>query len=271
LSSYPGSILRENEAIVMDRLKGKAALITGGASGIGFATAKLFLEEGAKVAIADISEKSGKAAVKKLQKKGREVIFIKADVSKNADAKMMVRKTVDSFGRLDVLFNNAGILITKPVDKLSEAEWDRVIGINLKGVFLVSKYAISQMLKQREGVIVNNASANAIVADLDVPSYCASKGGVAMLTRAMALDYAKKHIRVNAVCYGEIHTPLAEQEARDRGEDWDKFSALMASQHPIGRMGTPEEAARAVLFLASDDSTFVTGALLSVDGGFTAA
>jgi len=255
----------------LNRLKGKAALITGGASGIGFATAKLFLEEGAKVAIADISEKNGLAAVKKLKKKGREVIFIKADVSKEADARAMVKRTVDSFGRLDIVFNNAGILITKKAHELSEAEWDRIMDINLKGVFLVSKHAIIQMLKQKGGVIVNNASANAIVADVDVPSYCASKGGVAMLTRALALDYAKKCIRVNAVCYGEIHTPLAEQEARDRGEDWDSFAALMGTQHPLGRMGEPEEAARAVLFLASDDSTFVTGALLSVDGGFTAA
>jgi len=254
----------------MNKLKGKVALITGGASGIGFATAKLFLEEGAKVAIADISEKSGKAAVKRLQKKGRNVIFIKTDVSKEADAKNMVKEVVDSFGKLDILFNNAGILITKRVDQLTEAEWDRILDINLKGVFLCSKHVLKQMMRQGAGVIVNNASANAIVADYDVPSYCASKGGVAMLTRAMALDYAKKCIRVNAVCYGEIHTPLAEQEAKDRGEDWDKFSALMGSQHPIGRMGTPEEAARAVLFLASDDSTFVTGALLSVDGGFTA-
>lgn len=254
----------------MNKLKGKAALITGGASGIGFATAQLFLEEGAKVAIADISEKAGKEAVKKLQKKGREVIFIKTDVSKEADAKAMVKKAVDSFGRLDILFNNAGILITKKAHLLTEAEWDRILGINLKGVFLCSKHAVIQMMKQGGGVIVNNASANAIVADYDVPSYCASKGGVAMLTRALALDYAKNCIRVNAVCYGEIHTPLAEQEAKDRGEDWDKFAALMGTQHPIGRMGTPKEAANAVLFLASDDSTFVTGALLSVDGGFTA-
>jgi NAD(P)-dependent dehydrogenase (short-subunit alcohol dehydrogenase family) len=254
----------------LNRLKGKSALITGGASGIGFATAKLFLEEGAKVAIADISEKNGQEAVKKLKKKGRDVIFIKSDVTKEADAKMMVKKTVDEFGKLDILFNNAGILITKKLHELTEAEWDRILGINLKGVFLVSKHAVIQMMKQGGGVIVNNASANSIVADYDVPSYCASKGGVGMLTRAMALDYAKKCIRVNAVCYGEIHTPLAEQEARDRGENWDDFAKLMGTQHPLGRMGEPEEAALAVLFLASDDSTFVTGALLSVDGGFTA-
>jgi NAD(P)-dependent dehydrogenase (short-subunit alcohol dehydrogenase family) len=259
------------EATRLNRLKGKTALITGGASGIGFATAKLFLEEGAKVVIADISEKNGKDAVKKLKKKGREVVFIKADVSKEPDAKAMVKKTVDSFGRLDILFNNAGILVTKKIHELSEAEWDKILDINLKGVFLVSKHAVIQMMKQKGGVIVNNASANSIVADYDVPSYCASKGGVAMLTKAVALDYAKNRIRCNAVCFGEIHTPLAEQEARDRGEEWDKFAALMGTQHPIGRMGEPDEAAKAVLFLASDDSTFVTGALLSVDGGFTAA
>lgn len=253
----------------MNKLKGKVALITGGASGIGFATAQLFLEEGAKVAIADISEKSGNEAIKKLKKKG-QAIFIKADVSKEADAKNMVKKTVETFGRLDILFNNAGILITKKLHELNESEWDKIMDINLKGVFLCSKHAIIQMLKQKGGVIVNNSSANAIVADYDVPSYCASKGGVAMLTRAIALDYAKKGIRCNTICCGEIHTPLAEQEAKDRGENWKEFAELMGTQHPLGRMGEPHEAASAVLFLASSDSSFVTGALLSVDGGFTA-
>lgn len=182
----------------------------------------------------------------------------------------MVEKTVSKFGRLDILFNNAGILIEKRVDELTEAEWDRIMNINLKGVFLCSKHAIPQMRKQGEGVIINNASCNAIVADYGDPAYCASKGGVAMLTRAMALDYAKENIRVNAVLFGEILTPMTRQEARSRGITLEEHCRIIASQHPIGRLGRPEEAAKAVLFLASEDSSFVTGALLSVDGGFTA-
>ena len=255
----------------MKRFKDRVVLITGGASGIGFATAVLFLEEGAKVAIADISMDAGKKAVKNLRKLGHDALFIRADVSKEKDVKSAVRRVVSKFGRLDILFNNAGIFIDGRVHELSEAEWDRIMGTNLKGTFLCSKHAIPHMLKQGKGVIVNNSSCSAVVADYADPAYCATKGGIAMLTRAMAIDYAKENIRVNAVLCGEIETPMTRGEAKMQGMPFREFCDFVAGHYPIGRLGTPEEAARVVLFLASDDASFVTGSLVSVDGGFTAA
>lgn len=252
------------------KLKDRVALITGGGSGIGFATAIVFLEEGAKIAIADISEENGQRALETIREKGYDAIFLKADISKESDAKRIVEETISKFGSLDILFNNAGIWIEGKVEDLPVDEWDRIIGINLKGVFLCSKYAIPQMKQQGKGVIVNNSSCNGIVGDYGDPAYCASKGGVALLTRAMALDYAKQNIRVNAICCGEIETPMFLLEAKTAGKSVEEYREEMAACHPIGRLGRPEEAAKAVLFLASDDSSFVTGTLLSVDGGLTA-
>ncbi|MEM4262474.1 MAG: SDR family NAD(P)-dependent oxidoreductase, partial [Thermoplasmata archaeon] len=169
------------------RLKNKVALITGGGSGIGLATARLFLREGAKVAISDISEKNGRRALSELRKINPETIFIRGDVSKEEDAKRMVREAVSKLGRLDILVNNAGILIEKTLEELSVEEWDRIMAINVKGIFLVSKYAIPEIRKSGGGTIVNNASCNAIVGDYGDPAYCASKGAVGLLTKAMAL------------------------------------------------------------------------------------
>ena len=254
----------------MKKLQGRIALVTGGASGIGFATALAFLEEGAKVTIADISEEGGRKAIRNLKALGFDAFFIKTDVSKESDVKNMMSKAVKKFGRLDILFNNAGIFIHGAVDKLTEAEWDRIININLKGVFLCSKHAIPQMRKQGKGVIVNNASCNAVIADYDDPAYCASKGGVAMLTKAMAVDYARENIRVNAVLFGEIETPMTRYEAKCINANYKEYCKKVAAEHPIGRLGRPEEAAKAVVFLASEDSSFITGAFLNVDGGLTA-
>lgn len=254
----------------MKKLRGKSTLITGGASGIGFATALAFLEEGARVAIADISEESGRKAVSNLKGLGFDAFFIKTDVSKESEVKNMMSQVVKRFGRLDVLFNNAGIFVHGTVDKLAEADWDRIMNVNLKGVFLCSKHAIPQMRKQGKGVIVNNASCSAVVADHDDPAYCASKGGVGMLTKAMAVDYARENIRVNAVLFGEIETPMTRYEAKCINANFKEYCKKVAAEHPIGRLGTPEEAARAVVFLASDDSSFITGAFLNVDGGLTA-
>jgi len=252
------------------RLKNKVALITGGGSGIGLATARLFLKEGAKVAISDVSEKNGNRALSELKKLSPNVMFIRGDVSKEQDARKMVKDTVSKYGRLDILVNNAGILIEKTLEELTAEEWDRIMAINVKGIFLVSKYAIPEIRKSGGGAIVNNASCNALVGDYGDPAYCASKGAVGLLTKAMGLDYAKDNIRVNAVCFGEICTPMTKQEAKTRGVPFEKYCKKVGELHPMGRLGTPEEAAHAILFLASDESGFMTGALVPVDGGLTA-
>jgi NAD(P)-dependent dehydrogenase (short-subunit alcohol dehydrogenase family) len=253
------------------KLHDRVALITGGSSGIGLATARLFLEEGAKVIISGRDSVRGQRALTELQGPGRNIIFIQADVSKAEDARTLVAKSIAQWGRIDILFNNAGIIL-KPstVENLSETDWDRIIDTNLKGVFLVSKYTVAHMLRQNRGVIVNNSSCAGIIGSCGDPAYSASKGGVSLLTKSMALDYAGRNIRVNAICCGGIDTPMLQQEARNSGRPLAEYMKDEAAEHPLGRVGTPEEAALGVLFLASDDSSFVTGTLLSVDGGLTA-
>ena len=254
----------------MTKLKGKVALITGGTRGIGYATALLFLEEGAKVVITGRSEKHGKEAIDKLKHEGfKDVFFIQGDVSRSADAERMIQATVNLFGQLDILFNNAGIWIEGTAEKASEGDWDRVIDVNLKGTFLCSKYALPY-LKKTKGVIVNTASCDGLVAETECVAYCASKGGVVLLTKAMALDHAKEGIRVNCVCPGAIMTSMLEQGLPQSGPVREKYFKETAEAHPIGRIGEPEEVAKVVLFLASDDSSFVTGTALSVDGGYVA-
>jgi NAD(P)-dependent dehydrogenase (short-subunit alcohol dehydrogenase family) len=250
------------------KLEGKVALITGGTEGIGFATARLFLKEGAKVAVSSRSPEKGAKAISELRMLG-EVIFVEGDVSKSCDASRMVESTVSEFGRIDIVFNNAGVFVEKTADLTTEEEWDRLIDINLKGTFLVSKYAIPHMRRQGGGVIINNSSDAGLVGNRVSAAYCASKGGVTLLTKAMALDHAKDNIRVNCVNPGVIDTPMVAQEASLSG-DPDKYMRQMDRDHPMGRIGKPEEVAKAVLFLASNESSFVTGTALSVDGGLTA-
>jgi NAD(P)-dependent dehydrogenase (short-subunit alcohol dehydrogenase family) len=253
------------------RLVGKVALVTGGGSGIGLATALAFLREGAHVAIADHSAARGREAVAAARAAGLDLTFLQADVSKSEDAARIVARTVRAFGRLDILFNNAGVLIEKPVHRLSEREWDRVLDVNLKGAFLVSRAAIPHMLRRGSGCIVNTGSVNSLVGDVGDPAYCASKGGIALLTRAMALDYAARGIRVNAVCPGWVETRMFAQEARTRGVSVSRYRAFAGRHHPIGRIGSPDEIADVVMFLASDESSYMTGALVVADGGFTSA
>jgi NAD(P)-dependent dehydrogenase (short-subunit alcohol dehydrogenase family) len=252
------------------KLNRKVALITGGTRGIGYATALLFLKEGAKVAITGRSERRGKEAVDKLNKEGfKDVIFIQGDVSKTVDAEEMIKTTIRQFRQLNILVNNAGIYIEGTAETASEAAWDSVIDVNLKGTFLCSKFALPY-LKKTEGVIVNIASCDGLVAEQESVAYCASKGGVVLLTKAMALDHAKERIRVNCVCPGAIMTSMLEQDTPKSGIARENYFKEIADLHPIRRIGDPEEVAKAVLFLASDDSSFITGAALSVDGGYVA-
>ncbi len=251
------------------RLKDKVALITGGTSGIGEATALLFAAEGAKVAITGRNEQRGAAVVGRMKERGGKALFLRADVSVADDCRRAIHETVRAFGRLDILFNNAGVFYPQTALECSEREWDEQVDVNLKGTFLMSKFALPGMIAQRGGVIVNNSSGWGIVGGDHAVAYCASKGGVVLMTKAMAIDHGAQGIRVNCVCPGDVETPMLPLDAKMRGLKWEDYIAGCASR-PLGRVGTVEEIAKAVLFLASDDSSFMTGAALVVDGGGTA-
>ena len=252
----------------MGKLDGKVALITGAGSGMGRTTALLFAKEGAKVAVADYAPIGGQETAGMIKESGGEAVFIEANVTKAADVERMVGMTVETYGRIDILHNNAGIPGRKmaPTAETTEKEWDLVINVNLKGVFLGSKYAIPVMLDKGGGVIINTASVAGILASPNISAYCASKAGVILLTKAMALEYGKRNIRVNCICPSFVQTPFSEPLIP---VDPEARQAFMRTQ-PMGRVGQPEEIARAALYLASDDSTFVTGVALVVDGGWTA-
>lgn len=251
------------------RLNDKVALITGGTSGIGEATALLFAKEGAEVAITGRNSERGKAVIHRVKEVGSEALFLRADVSSAGDCRQAVEDTVRAFGRIDILFNNAGVFYPHTTLECSEKEWDEQIDVNLKGTFLMSKFVLPVMIEQRRGVIVNNASGWGIVGGDHAVAYCASKGGVVLMTKAMAIDHGAQGIRVNCVCPGDVETPMLPADAKMRGLKWQDYIAGCANR-PLGRVGTAEEIAKAVLFLASDDSSFMTGAALVVDGGGTA-
>jgi NAD(P)-dependent dehydrogenase (short-subunit alcohol dehydrogenase family) len=260
-----------HSAAACRRFGGKVALVTGGASGIGLATAGRLLEEGAAVVIADLDGDAAEAAAAALRGRGLTgVAARRCDVTKGAEVEALVAGIREEHERLDVLFNNAGIYEPGEVHETAEEAWDRQIGVNLKSVYLVSHHVVPVMLEQGGGAIVNNASVAALVGDLKSAAYCASKGGVGMLTKAMALDYAQRGIRVNAICCGEIDTPLFVKESYQIGMTPDSYREILNEAHPIGRIGLPSEAAAAVAYLAGDDASFLTGVLLPVDGGYSA-
>lgn len=249
------------------RLDGKIALVTGGGSGIGQATALIFAREGAKVVVADVLVEGGEATVSQIKKRGGDAAFVKTDVSQDAEVEALVQKAVATYGRLDCAFNNAGIAgaAARTAD-YTQKQWDRVIGINLTGVWLCMKYEIAQMVKQGGGAIVNTASVAGLVGFRHGPAYVAAKHGVVGLTKTAALEYAKANIRVNAVCPGVINTPMFE-----KGLQIDpRIADTMAAREPIGRLGKPEEIAEAVVWLCSEAASFVTGLPMAVDGGWVA-
>ncbi|MED3662841.1 SDR family NAD(P)-dependent oxidoreductase [Ureibacillus terrenus] len=244
----------------MGKLTGKVAIITGGASGIGAATAKLFVEEGAKVVIVDVNKEKGKAFEEELKNQGGEALFVQADVTNEEDVQNVFAKAKASFGKVDILFNNAGIGAVKPTDELPFSEWRKTIAVDLDGVFLFARAAIKEYLQSGGGVIVNTASMYGLVGAAGSAAYNAAKAGVVNFTRSIALEYANRNIRINAICPGFIDTPILG--------DTDRNGLIEAT--PMKRLGKPEEIAKAVLFLASDDSSFMTGSALVVDGGYTA-
>lgn len=251
------------------RLKDKVALITGGTSGIGEATAFAFAQEGAEVTITGRNEERGRAVVNKITGRGGHAMFVETDVRLMDDCRRSVEQTISAFGRLDILFNNAGVFYAHNTIDCSEEEWDLQIDVNLKGTFLMSKCALPHMIAQGSGVIVNNSSGWGLVGGDKAVAYCASKGGVVLLTKAMAIDHGREGIRVNCICPGDVETPMLPEDARFRGLNWDEYIAGCANR-PMGRVGTAEEIAKVALFLASDDSSFMTGAAIAVDGGGSA-
>ena len=241
-------------------------MITGGTSGIGSATARLFAQEGAKVFLTGRNEVRGGEVVKTIREEGGDALFLASDVRLAEDCRKAVDEALAAFGRLDILFNNAGVYFPNTVPDCTEEEWDLTLDINLKGAYLMSKFALPSMIAQGSGVIIHNSSGWGLVGGNQAAAYCASKGGMVLLTKAMAVDHSPQGIRVNCICPGDIDTPMLIEDARVRGMQWEDYMKG-ASDRPMGRVGTPEEIARATLFLASDDSSFMTGATLVVDGG----
>ncbi|TAK36990.1 MAG: SDR family oxidoreductase [Chloroflexota bacterium] len=249
------------------RLEGKVTVVTGGGSGIGRASALAFAAEGAKVVVADVAAEGGQKTVQLVRQSGGKAIFVKADMSRSEDVKAMVDAAVETYGRLDCAHNNAGVLASiAPTADCTEEDWDRVIDINLKGVWLCLKYEIGEMLKHGAGAIVNTSSMVGLVGWPGSPAYVASKHGVAGLTRAAAVEYAKAGIRINAVCPGVIDTAMTQPIA----ESDPQIMAGAIALTPLGRLGRPEEVAAAVVWLCSDAASFVTGHCTSVDGGWVA-
>ncbi len=248
------------------KLDDKVALITGGNRGIVLATARLFLKEGARVAITGRDREAGRRALAELD----GAVFVPCDVRRDADCRRAVAETVAAFGRLDILFNNAGIILrNRSVEATTEDEWDATLETNVKSVFLMSRAALPHLRAAGGGVIVNTASYIGLVGAVGLAAYAASKGAVVNLTRAMALDHAAENIRVNCICPGSVDTDMLQAAWRAYG-DIAAAARVWSAKHPLNRIATADEIAQVVLFLASDDSSFVTGAAVPVDGGITA-
>jgi NAD(P)-dependent dehydrogenase (short-subunit alcohol dehydrogenase family) len=247
-------------------LKGKVAMVTGGASGIGRAITIWLAEMGAAVAVLDKNADGAEETASLIQRSGGQAFFISCDVSSAAQCRDAVERAIAVYGRIDILCNNAGITVRKDVVALEEEEWDAVLDVTLKSVYLMSREVIPHMIRQGAGAIINTGSGWSLKGGPKAAAYCAAKAGVLNLTRAMAIDYGKHNIRVNCVCPGDVDTPMLASECQQLGENPGQFMKEAANR-PLGRFGTPDDVANAVLFLASDMAKWITGAHLVVDGG----
>ncbi|BDG82004.1 dihydroanticapsin 7-dehydrogenase [Bacillus subtilis] len=250
-------------------LTDKTVLITGGASGIGYAAVQAFLNQQANVVVADIDAAQGEVMVR--QENSDRLHFVQTDITDETACQHAVQSAIDTFGGLDILINNAGIEIVAPIHEMELSDWNKVLQVNLTGMFLMSKHALRHMLTAGKGNIINTCSVGGVVAWPDIPAYNASKGGVLQLTRSMAVDYAKHQIRVNCVCPGIIDTPLNEKSFMENNEGTlEEIKKEKAKVNPMLKLGKPEEIANVMLFLASDLSSYMTGSAITADGGYTA-
>jgi NAD(P)-dependent dehydrogenase (short-subunit alcohol dehydrogenase family) len=250
-------------------LRDKAAIVTGAASGIGRAIARLFAREGAAVALVDRDE-AGRGVETEIRAAGGRALFVRADVTRDDDCRAAVGAAVAAFGRLDILCNNAGIIRRGSILETGEADWDATFQVNVKGVFLMSRHAVPVLERGGGGAVINTASNWGLVGGARAAAYSASKGAVVLLTRSMALDHGPKNVRVNCLCPGDTDTPMLRSEAGQLGEPLERFLRESAESAPLRRLATPEEIAQGALYLASDAASFVNGAPLVIDGGFTA-
>lgn len=248
------------------RLKDKVSVITGGGGAIGGATAEHFAREGARVVVSDVDGKTARQTVEAIQSAGGEAVFVEADVSQVAETEKIIRCAVDTYGRVDVLFNVAGIELMKSLHEHTEEDYERVTGVSLKGSFFCTKYAVTEMMKQGSGVIINMGSIAALSGHAQLASYCAAKGALINFTKYVAMEYAPYNIRCNCICPGTIATQMVQRAA----SEYPELVAKNVNEHALGRMGEVREITDAALFLASDESSFVTGVTLPVDGGYSA-
>jgi len=248
------------------RLRGRNTLITGGAGGIGRATAELFAREGSAVSVVDLNQEAGQQVVREISSAGGRAIFEQADVTSASDCRRVVTRTVSEFGDIQILFNNAGIIRRASVVEITAADWDAVMAVNVRSIFLMCREVIPIMARAQGGSVINTASGWGLAGGARAAAYCASKGAVVLMTKAMAIDHGRQNIRVNCICPGDTDTAMLRGEARQLGESEDRF-LYQSANRPLGRIGEPAEMAQAALYLASDASSFVTGSALIVDGG----